>query len=1132
MKKKYCVDMPKWQKNAIQKLDCDGILKNLKDFQKETVDYVFRRLYTDEDCTRRFLVADEVGLGKTLVARGVIAKTIDHLWENVPRIDIIYICSNSNIARQNIAKLNVLGDDDAPKSRRISLLPTVIEDLNARKVNFISLTPGTSFDISSGTGIGDERALLYWLLKEEWDLEGESPKKVFRGSMKLMNFKRLLKEYPKRHSIDPHLKACFLSMLQDGTDEVVGDSGINLRDRVQELSKAFSEPGLSASRKREIEKESNQCISELRGFLVRSCLQALEPDLIILDEFQRFKHLMYGANDEDESAISARELAKELFSYADENSEARVLLLSATPYKMYTTADESGMEDHYEDFLRTLEFLVQETEAVGKCENIIRDYRRELFRIGSDGDDAHLVSLKEALEAQLRRVMVRTERLAASEDRNGMLVEIPDKSTKLQVSDLMAYYCLQNLAKCLGSRDSLEYWKSSPYPLNFMDKYELKNSFVERACNDSDREICSHLSNAEGLLLPWDDIEAYREIDPCNSRLRSLLSGTIGADAWKLLWLPPSLPYYELGSPFADEALNDFTKRLVFSSWRMVPRMIASLTSYEAEREIINHFDPTIQNKSESRKKLRPLLKFTRGYRDRRLTGLPILGIVYPSITLAEACDPMRTASKRLPSVADVVQKAQIEIMELLRDLIESSPKSGPGDENWYWAAPILLDMQNHRGSAEKFFRNKKLDDVWGGEETSGDDEGDEGPSLWKEVILEATKLLEGEMRLGRLPRDLSLVLAKLAIAGPGTTSFRALCRVSGGLTSVGIPLDELSMNAVRMSRAFIRLFNMPTSNALLRGLYASDSQAAQAYWRQVLDYCLDGGLQSVLDEYVHFLKDSEGLFGHDRVEAAERISETVIEALSLRTASLDVDRIDLDGSSQYVSRSTKKMRANFAVMLSDKRSEASQSENRISQVRKAFNSPFWPFVLATTSIGQEGLDFHAYCHAVVHWNLPSNPVDLEQREGRIHRFKGHAIRKNLAEKYGLSEIGPNDTDPWEALFRAGKLDRSEGSSDLVPFWIYPEGKARIERYVPALPLSRDWERLKELQKSSAIYRMVFGQSRQEDLVAFLINHLDNEDMDKLRIDLSPPRVCWDECDSRAESSCGGAPRSKLRGIH
>ena len=54
------------------------------------------------------------------------------------------------------------------------------------------------------------------------------------------------------------------------------------------------------------------------------------------------------------------------------------------------------------------------------------------------------------------------------------------------------------------------------------------------------------------------------------------------------------------------------------------------------------------------------------------------------------------------------------------------------------------------------------------------------------------------------------------------------------------------------------------------------------------------------------------------------------------------------------------------------------------AHLRRAFNSPFWPFVLTSTSVGQEGLDFHLYCHAVVHWNLPSNPVDLEQREGRV----------------------------------------------------------------------------------------------------------------------------------------------------
>jgi len=36
-------------------------------------------MYLDEDKVHRFLVADEVGLGKTLVARGLIAKVIDHL---------------------------------------------------------------------------------------------------------------------------------------------------------------------------------------------------------------------------------------------------------------------------------------------------------------------------------------------------------------------------------------------------------------------------------------------------------------------------------------------------------------------------------------------------------------------------------------------------------------------------------------------------------------------------------------------------------------------------------------------------------------------------------------------------------------------------------------------------------------------------------------------------------------------------------------------------------------------------------------------------------------------------------------------------------------------------------------------
>src|SRR5215204_5058922 len=96
-------------RKAFQRPDADAILAQLKDFQRDTVEHVFRRLYRDDPPQHRYLVADEVGLGKTLVARGVIAKTLEHLWDRVDRIDVIYICSNLDIARQNVNRMNVMG---------------------------------------------------------------------------------------------------------------------------------------------------------------------------------------------------------------------------------------------------------------------------------------------------------------------------------------------------------------------------------------------------------------------------------------------------------------------------------------------------------------------------------------------------------------------------------------------------------------------------------------------------------------------------------------------------------------------------------------------------------------------------------------------------------------------------------------------------------------------------------------------------------------------------------------------------------------------------------------------------------------------------------------------------------------
>ena len=155
-------------------------------------------------------------------------------------------------------------------------------------------------------------------------------------------------------------------------------------------------------------------------------------------------------------------------------------------------------------------------------------------------------------------------------------------------------------------------------------------------------------------------------------------------------------------------------------------------------------------------------------------------------------------------------------------------------------------------------------------------------------------------------------------------------------------------------------------------------------------------------------------------------------------------------------------------------------------------------------------MDFHTYCHAVVHWNLPSNPVDLEQREGRVHRYKGHAIRKNVAKAHGWASVEADAPDPWQEMFDLARArGAAQGASEVVPFWVYPvEGGARIERHILALPLSREHGQAALLRSSLAVYRMVFGQPRQEDLVTYLTSRVPAEELERVmagaRIELAP----------------------------
>src|SRR4051812_1652510 len=158
-------------------------------------------------------------------------------------------------------------------------------------------------------------------------------------------------------------------------------------------------------------------------------------------------------------------------------------------------------------------------------------------------------------------------------------------------------------------------------------------------------------------------------------------------------------------------------------------------------------------------------------------------------------------------------------------------------------------------------------------------------------------------------------------------------------------------------------------------------------------------------------------------------------------------------------------------------------------EVRRAFNSPFWPFVLASTSVGQEGIDFHWWSHSVIHWNVPGNPVDFEQREGRVHRYLGHAVRKNVAAQHGHAALKPGISNPWEALFTVASdyvaSLPEDTAKEFAPHWIH-RGPHKIERRLLDHPLSRDVPRTNHMLTGLAKYRLTLGQARQDDLMGLI----------------------------------------------
>ena len=158
--------------------------------------------------------------------------------------------------------------------------------------------------------------------------------------------------------------------------------------------------------------------------------------------------------------------------------------------------------------------------------------------------------------------------------------------------------------------------------------------------------------------------------------MRDLLRDITDNRLHRVLWLPPSLPQHTLGSDF--ERARDATKRLVFSSWAMVPRAVAVMASYDLERSYVR--EHARDGRYEAR--LLPV----------RRDAYSLFALMCPSKTLAEAGDPLRYSERRPTRLLNAIEDG---LRPRVAELTSSAPTEGSPQDIWYAAAPLLLDRQS-----------------------------------------------------------------------------------------------------------------------------------------------------------------------------------------------------------------------------------------------------------------------------------------------------------------------------------------------------------------------------------------------------------------------------------------------------
>ena len=374
-----------------------------KDFQEATAQRIFEVFKNNGQ--NRVLLADEVGLGKTIIAKTVIEKVAQwHKEElNDDFFKVVYICSNANIAKQNSRKLGIPKENCVEVSQgRLSMQHIKIymqESENHDYMQLIPLTPITSFATIKSSGSVSERALMYALLRRMDCFKHMKGFKEFMSNDTKAFYDWAMDKYEEE--VIKCDNSCDNRYILEMVEALNNKISPEMIDRIRERSNLakFNETY-----------KNNDILTELRTIFAQISLDKLEPDLVIMDEFQNFKQLL---NSESETGMIVEKFLK--------HDDTKVLLLSATPYKPYSTIEEISQnndEEHYVEFMQVMDFIFTDEVKRIKFREIWSNYSNKLVEF-KNKDYTTLKICKNEAEKAMYQGVCRTERFNVN--KNGII---------------------------------------------------------------------------------------------------------------------------------------------------------------------------------------------------------------------------------------------------------------------------------------------------------------------------------------------------------------------------------------------------------------------------------------------------------------------------------------------------------------------------------------------------------------------------------------------------------------------------------------------------------------------------------------------------------------------------------------